>query len=69
MPLYEYVCPKCGQSFEKLVSFASADRPQSCPSCGHDKAAKQISRVAAHAFASGSSAGSSAAASCSPSFG
>ena len=46
MPIYEYVCPACGNPFEKRVSFSEADQPQPCPTCGHGKAAKQISLVA-----------------------
>lgn len=72
MPLYEYVCPKCGHPFEMIVSFSQADRPQECPSCGHDQATKQISRIAMHSVGSGASASAgaaSSAASCSTGFG
>lgn len=34
MPIYEYRCPKCGTSFEKLRRFAEADEPIECPQCG-----------------------------------
>lgn len=43
MPLYEYDCPKCGQSFEKLVrSSANADKIV-CPHCSSPYAAKKLS--------------------------
>jgi len=33
MPLYEYLCKKCGHRFEKLRKFS--DRPiRKCPECG-----------------------------------
>ena len=65
MPIYEYVCPGCGHPFEKRVAFSEADRPQSCPLCGHEKATKQISLVAHHSSGS-STAGLSAGAACGP---
>jgi putative FmdB family regulatory protein len=70
MPLYEYECPSCGHPFEKLVSFAKADKLQACPSCGNDRVEKKISRIAA--FTGGTTAGSSSAgsaAACNTSFG
>jgi putative FmdB family regulatory protein len=33
MPLYEYLCKKCGHRFEKIQKFS--DRPvKKCPECG-----------------------------------
>jgi putative FmdB family regulatory protein len=33
MPLYEYLCKKCGHRFEKIVQFS--DKPtKKCPECG-----------------------------------
>jgi putative FmdB family regulatory protein len=33
VPLYEYRCPKCGKTFEKIQKFS--DRPRAkCPECG-----------------------------------
>ncbi len=33
MPLYEYLCKKCGHRFEKIVKFS--DKPlKKCPECG-----------------------------------
>lgn len=34
MPLYEYQCPKCGNVFELIRSFAQAEAPSPCPKCG-----------------------------------
>jgi len=33
MPIYEYTCQHCGQTFEELLPQAAACR--SCPDCGH----------------------------------
>jgi putative FmdB family regulatory protein len=40
MPIYEYKCEKCGNSFEKLV-FGSDKEPVSCPECK----AKDVKRL------------------------
>lgn len=36
MPLYEYRCRGCGETFELLRSVREASQPQSCPACDHD---------------------------------
>jgi putative FmdB family regulatory protein len=41
MPLYEYVCARCTQQFEEIVS-ASAATPK-CPSCAE---AGEVTRIA-----------------------
>ena len=33
MPIYEYLCKKCGHRFEKMQSF-SAEPVRTCPECG-----------------------------------
>ena len=43
MPLYEYRCPDCGQTFDKIVRFSEADKIPVCPHCGESKAQKLIS--------------------------
>ena len=43
MPLYEYTCQECGVSFDKIVSFAEADKLPSCPTCGAKDTRKLIS--------------------------
>lgn len=33
MPIYEYVCKKCGHKFEKIQKFSDA-KIRKCPECG-----------------------------------
>ena len=59
MPIYEYICSKCGHAFEKLVP-SSRTKPK-CEKCGSAKLEKQFSTFAARAGASTAAACSSAA--------
>jgi len=34
MPIYEYRCEKCGESFELLRSMSLSDADAPCPRCG-----------------------------------
>jgi putative FmdB family regulatory protein len=45
MPIYEYKCTECGNSFEKLVSFSETERVPACPSCKSKETRKKISAV------------------------
>ncbi len=52
MPMYDFVCSKCGEEFEELVSAGDSDTP-ACPSCGSNKTKRQMSVPAkpkSHAF-------------------
>jgi putative FmdB family regulatory protein len=44
MPIYEYVCPTCNETFEKRVSADKADEV-ACPECGAPNAKRKLSRV------------------------
>jgi len=55
MPVYEYVCARCGARFEKLLRSMHTTEQVVCPSCGSDRADRAMS-----VFAVGESAGSSA---------
>ena len=33
MPMYDFLCPKCGKKFEELVPAHSSQEPL-CPACG-----------------------------------
>ena len=50
MPIFEYVCHRCGASFEKLVM--SRNAAVSCPTCESSDVAKQFS-----AFSTSTAAG------------
>jgi putative FmdB family regulatory protein len=64
MPLYEYQCQNCGESFDKIVSFSEADKLPVCPECGAKETRKKIT---AGAFLGGSSNGGSSTVSRPPS--
>ena len=36
MPLYEYTCGTCSNTFEKLRLFDQMDDPAPCPDCGSE---------------------------------
>ena len=57
MPLYEYHCPTCGETFDQLVRFSEADQMPVCPSCGGEETRKKISAGAV--IGASSSGGSS----------
>ncbi len=54
MPIFEFVCADCGQSFEKLVLSSSKVVESTCPNCKSENVTKKIST-----FASRLSGGSS----------
>jgi putative FmdB family regulatory protein len=43
MPIFEYICPKCGHRFEELIIRRSEEDQVECPQCGHKKAEKTMS--------------------------
>ncbi len=45
MPIYEYKCPQCGETFELRRPMSQATDPAQCPSCRVD-APRAISRLA-----------------------
>ncbi len=63
MPMYEYVCAKCGKDFEVRLSMAESETSKpACPACGSRSAERQIS---AANFAMGGGSSSDAGPSCS----
>jgi putative FmdB family regulatory protein len=44
MPMYEFVCPQCGQRFERLAG--AGTRREECPHCGAADAERVLSPVA-----------------------
>lgn len=45
MPLYEFICEKCGYEFEEMKRISQRDEPEPCPECG-SPAQRQISETA-----------------------
>ncbi len=46
MPLYEFSCADCGDSFEKRVRLSESLENISCPHCGSVKTEKKLSQFA-----------------------
>ena len=44
MPMYEFVCPRCGHRFEGLAS--AGTEHERCPECGAEDAARVLSTFA-----------------------
>jgi len=49
MPIYEYHCRGCDQSFEQIVSVSTPLEEISCPHCGEFKAEREMSVFASTA--------------------
>lgn len=63
MPIYEFVCEKCGHEFEELVS--GKDTGCICPKCGTSKTRKLMSAcVRNRGDRSGQSSGMSSGGGC-----
>lgn len=43
MPIYEYVCQKCGDKFEKFVRSSANQGDVVCPKCGASEVKKALS--------------------------
>ncbi len=48
MPIYEYLCTKCGKPFDWLVRSSSDEQQAACPECGTRKVTRQPSVFATH---------------------
>ncbi len=46
MPIYEYRCSACGETFEKLRRIQDADLPLDCPRCESDEIDRLLSAFA-----------------------
>ncbi len=60
MPMYEYVCAKCGKDFEVRLSMAESDTTKPpCPACGSRSAERRLSAANFSMGGGGSSGGGS----------
>jgi putative FmdB family regulatory protein len=64
MPIYEFVCRKCGKEFEKLVWKSSDNTKFKCPECDSSELEEKVS-----SFASVTESGGSGLSNCTPSGG
>ncbi len=64
MPLYEFDCADCHESFEELVRASQAATDITCPNCGSRKVKKKLSTFASKAASSTS--GTYSAPACAP---
>lgn len=46
MPMYEYRCQSCGETYEQLRRMAEADSDLICPHCGSVQVERQVSACA-----------------------
>ncbi|MBO0702750.1 MAG: zinc ribbon domain-containing protein [Candidatus Dormibacteraeota bacterium] len=46
MPIYEYRCDDCQDTFEVLTSFGNRDHAQTCPNCNGERSRIQVSSFA-----------------------
>jgi putative FmdB family regulatory protein len=46
MPIYEFHCDACDNSFEKMTTMSARDEKVECPSCGSKKTGRKLSVVA-----------------------
>ncbi|MBQ3834452.1 MAG: zinc ribbon domain-containing protein [Elusimicrobia bacterium] len=56
MPLFEFICKKCGKKFEKLV-FSTDNEKLKCPECNSEDVEKQFSTFSANSSGSAKSGG------------
>ena len=54
MPIYEYLCEKCGKTFEEFTLSMNSKTKVKCPDCGGN-GSKKVSGFAAHSKSSSSS--------------
>ncbi len=46
MPMFEYICRACGETFEELRSASPDEREPECPACGSKDVVKLFSSFA-----------------------
>lgn len=66
MPIYEFDCNNCGDSFDKLVRSAAAIDQVTCPDCHSNDVKKKLSLFSSHGNQSRPVSTASSAAACAP---
>ena len=66
MPIYEFDCQDCGDSFESLVMSFSKIEGVTCPECKSENVHKKISSFAVKGDSGSSAPFSTSAGSCAP---
>jgi putative FmdB family regulatory protein len=64
MPVYEFVCERCGRPFEDLVRSYAAITEIRCPACGSASLRRTVSRFASRVSGDGGARLSSSGPSC-----
>lgn len=64
MPLYEYKCQECRETFEILQRMGAGPDGLACPTCGGHELRKEHSTFAAVAVSSAMACGAPSAAAC-----
>jgi putative FmdB family regulatory protein len=59
MPIFEFKCKKCGDTFEYLCIKSGDKESAACPSCGHDKTEVQLSTFSSAGSSKGGDGASS----------
>ena len=60
MPIYEFQCKKCGNTFEYLMFPSDSEDIAVCPTCGENDTCRLMSSFSCGSPSSGSSEGASA---------
>lgn len=59
MPIYEYSCTKCNESFSVFQSVNASEKDTKCPKCGSNDVKKKVSAFSCCSIGGGASFGSS----------
>lgn len=57
MPIYEYLCEACNETFSVLQKMGATEQETTCPKCGGNRVKKQISACAVGSGAPAGTAG------------
>lgn len=69
MPIYEFQCNKCGNTFEQLVLHSDREDDFICPSCGEGDICRLLSSFSCGSSDVAGELGSAPSSGCSPSRG